>query len=624
MDIPILPSVLSASLQMKPALILLSLILAVMLLSSISFTIIYARTNKGGKFLLFTLYAVTLVVIICAVLCFHKFIEMTAEDPAPTSPTEQQSTQQTTEPAETSESTTAPLETEEPTVPEPTFTPTHTEKSDPENWGITWEVIQNGGIIENFTREDPISFGSSSEYTGLEGIVTFRGDNYRTGSTYGTANVTNETISTLWSANIGSYNGWPGSGWTGQPLIVRWDEDMKQIMNLRPDKKAKADLVEVIYATLDGYIYFYDLDDGSYTRDPMWVGMNFKGAGSLDPRGYPLMYVGSGDYVESKPPRMYIISLIDCTILSERSASDSFTLRSDWAAFDSSPLIDAETDTLIWPGESGILYTIKLNSQFDKQAGTIQIAPEETVKCRYDTSRSGSTYWLGYEPSAVIVDRYLYISENGGMFFCIDLDTMDIVWAQDTLDDSNSTPVFEWSEDGTTGYIYTAPSLHWTADSDNRGQMAIFKLDAKTGEIVWEYKYNCHTVSGVSGGVQSTPLLGKKGTELEGMIIYSIARTPSAYSGVLVALDTQTGEVVWELPMDNYTWSSPAAVYSSTNKAYIVVCDSIGNAFLVEGTSGKILSQVNLGSNVEASPAIFNNIVVVGTRGQKIYGLKIE
>ena len=210
------------------------------------------------------------------------------------------------------------------------------------------------------------------------------------------------------------------------------------------------------------------------------------------------------------------------------------------------------------------------------------------------------------------------------MFFCIDLDTMELVWAQDTKDDSNSTPVFQWDKNGETGYLYTAPSLHWTADKDNKGELSIYKLNAKTGEIVWEYKYNCHTVSGVSGGVQSTPLLGKEGTDLEGLIIYTIARTPGAYSGVMVALDTATGEVVWEKSMDNYTWSSPVAVYTETEKAYIILCDSIGNVSLVEGTTGKTLDSVNIGSNIEASPIVYGDIVVVGTRGQRIYGLKVE
>ena len=607
--------------QLLPALIFLLFCLAALIFSSVIFTLNYIRAKKGSKLLLGVLYCVALITLVCTILCFNKYNSLNSDStPASTTNSTTSPSAETTTEATNAE-TTAPTEE----IPEPTYDPAYTDTSNPENWGVKWEVIQNGSIVDSYTREESISFGNSSEYTGLEGIVTFRGDNYRSGATYGTANVTKETLSALWSSNIGSFNGWPGSGWTGQPLIVRWSEDMKQIMNLYPEKKAKEGLVEVIYATLDGYVYFYDLDDGSYTRDKLWVGMNFKGAGSLDPRGYPLMYVGSGDYASGKTPRMYIISLIDGSILYERSGSDSFTLRSDWSAFDSSPLVDAETDTLIWPGESGILYTIKLNTQFDAAAGTISIEPEETVKCRYTTSRSGSgKYWLGYEPSAVIVDRYLYISENGGMFFCIDLDTMELVWAQDTKDDSNSTPVFQWDESGETGYIYTAPSLHWTANGSSQGNLSVYKLNAKTGEIVWEYKYDCHTVSGVSGGVQSTPLLGKAGTDLEGLIFYSIARTPNAYNGVLVALDTESGEVVWEKSMDNYTWSSPTAVYGESGKSYIVICDSVGNVSLLEGSTGKVLSTVNIGSNVEASPAVFGNIVVVGTRGQKIYGLKVE
>ena len=86
-----------------------------------------------------------------------------------------------------------------------------------------------------------------------------------------------KTLSMAWTANSTKLPGgiWEGSGWTGQPLIVKWDDATKAIMNLYADKKTKADLVEVIYATLDGHIYFLDLEDGSRTRDPIKMGMCF-------------------------------------------------------------------------------------------------------------------------------------------------------------------------------------------------------------------------------------------------------------------------------------------------------------------------------------------------------------
>jgi len=510
--------------------------------------------------------------------------------------------------------------------------PKHTEGTDPYNWGIKWDIIAGGSIVDSYKREEKISFGTADEYFPFVGISAFRGDNYRSGATYGTADVAEKAISDIWSIETGSLttgsgtSSWTGSGWTGQPLVVKWDSETKAIMNMYGD--VSDDVVEVIYATLDGHIYFLDLETGNYTRDPIDVGMAFKGSGSLDPRGYPLLYVGSGDEtVDGKRPRMFVISLIDGSILYEYGSEDEYALRKDndvWCAFDSSPLVDAETDTLIWPGENGILYTMKLNTNYDKEAGTISVSPEEAAKVRYTTARTtDDEYWLGFECSVVVIDHYAYLSENGGMFYCVDLNTMELIWAQDTKDDSNSTPVAEVTSTG-AAYIYTAPSLHWTADENNHGTISIYKLNAEDGRIIWETSYECNTVSGVSGGVQASPLLGKEGTSLEGLIVYPIARTPNADGGILVALDTSTGEEVWRMEMSNYAWSSPVAVYEENGTGYIVQCDSKGNVFFVNGADGEVFDTESVGSLVEASPVVYNDTLVVGTKGQRIYGLRVR
>ena len=51
--------------------------------------------------------------------------------------------------------------------------------------------------------------------------------------------------------------------------------------------------------------------------------------------------------------------------------------------------------------------------------------------------------------------------------------------------------------------------------------MPIFKIDAETGEIVWQTEYTCRSEDGVSGGVQSTIGLGKN--DLEGYIYVTVA-----------------------------------------------------------------------------------------------------
>jgi len=611
---------------MKPALVILFTILVLLIVGCVILTMLTNRSRRRSAaqiVILIAAYVTTVITLVCVLVCLNQYRnlgqQLDATEPStgvtegPTSGSETQTP--------TQEPTVLP--TEPPTEPQPTLGVSSTSQSNPANWNVKWDIIVNESITGSYNRGETITFGDPTKqpYFSLPGIATFRGDNYRTGAAYGTANIVSKTLTQVWERQIsslpkGSSSGaWTGSGWTGQPLMVQWDEQTKQNMNLYPEKKAKQDLVEVIYATLDGNIYFYDLADGSYTRDPLYIGMAFKGAGALDPRGYPIMYVGSGDLTKGgKSPRMYIINLIDCSIMYERGNSEPLSLRS-WKAFDSSPLVDAETDTLIWPGETGILYTIKLNSSYDKTAGTVSINPEKPVMTRY-SNNLGTT--IGYESSAVIVENYIYISDNGGMLFCVDLNTMKLQWAQNVKDDTNATPVFEWGEDG-QGYLYTATSME-----NANGSIYIAKLNASTGEYIWEKEFkDVYYSASVSGGVLGSPVLGKAGTNMEGMIIYPIARTPGAYNGILVALDTDSGEIMWKKSMNHYAWSSPVAVYTDAGVGYVIICDSNGLVQLLDPSNGKTLHSISIGSNVEASPAVFNDMLVVGTRGQRVYGIKI-
>lgn len=617
--------------------VLLVLVIPVILLAVVlEIMRVNSRTQQRRKLLrLLTVpvYLVAAGILIFALIC--KIQANLNEEPDPQQPSSGivSSVPDGSEPTVPSTLPSQPTLPTQPSVPTaPTFpsVPQSTTGTNPANWNVKWEIFKGNTAVDAYQRPVSIYFNHPDSYFALPGIAGFRGDNYRTGATYGSVNVTNKTLTKVWEKEIssmpkGSSGVWTGVGWTGQPLIVQWDEETKAIMNLYPSKKAKTDLVEVIYATLDGNIYFYDLETGDYTRDPLHMGMTFKGSGALDPRGYPIMYVGSGDRAKQsdgskKEPRMFIINLIDCTVMYEYGHKQELNIRS-WRAFDASPLVDAETDTLIWPGENGLIYTFKLNTNYNKAAGTLSINPDAPVINRYmtDLNKDDPGNNLGFEASPIMVENYLYVGDNRGMFFCIDINTMKLVWSQCIQDDLNATPVFEWGEDG-QGYLYLGTSMEYA-----RGTTYLYKIKAATGEIVWQKPYtNVFYDKNVSGGVLSSPLLGKKGTELEGMIIFNIAKTPGEYNGIMVALDTETGEEIWRKAMNHYCWSSPIAVYSDDGNAYIIQFDSGGYGNLIDANNGTILQQIPVGVNVEASPALFNDILVVGTRGQKVFGIKIS
>ena len=531
----------------------------------------------------------------------------------------------------------AETQTPEPTpAPEP-FEPHAVDSTQPSNFISYTNVMVNDTLLDGaYTAEQEINFGAGSEYSALPGVITFGGNNYRDGYSYGTANITQKKFGSQWTAATGSLVApggfyWSGNGWTGQPLISEWPKETRQVMNMYDWAKQKAGLVEGILACLDGKVYFFDIETGEATRPVLDIGIPFKGAGALDPRGYPILYLGSGDnYPEDpgKTVRAVVYSLVDFSCLyTFGSYKDSFAIR-DWHAYDSSPLVDAETDTLIYPGENGILYTIKLNTQYDEQAGTLSINPSEVVKFRYNTSRSsvGSTsadkYWMGYEDSVVVWGGYAYLATNDGFVQCIDLNTMQLVWAQDVLDDTNASIVLEEDEANRTAYLYVGTSLHFTADADQQGVTPLFKINAVTGEIVWRFDVNVHTVSGVSGGVQATAVVGKNG--ISDLVIVPFARTPDRDHGYVIAIDKNTGTERWRFATDGYSWSSPVAVYDASGNAYIIACDSLGKVYLLDGRTGTEYAKFDAERNIEASPVVYGNTIVVGTRGMKIYGIRIS
>ncbi len=576
------------------------------------------KDNKKKKNPLLIAIQVLLLIVLAAALVYIVYSSMQAND-------------ELNKPAPTAAPTAAPTPTP---TPEPTptpvglpdFEPHAVEGTEPENLIKSTAIMVDGEVVEEYENQYDILFDLPERYAQIDGVVTFRGDNFRSGAAYGTANVSSKSLSVVWKNSTGGladsdgFN-WTGSGWTGQALIAKWPEATRKNMTAMYDwAREKKDLVEVIHATLDGYVHFYELSTGEKTRDALFLGFNFKGAGALDPRGYPILYVGAGvDSSAKGSARALVVNLLDNSIMFEFGKNDGFADRG-WYMFDSSPLVSAETDQLIYPGESGILYIIHLNTKYDEANGTLSVDPDNIVKWKYKGTRTGSKYWLGVESSAAIINHYAFLADNGGNLMCLDLNTLKLVWVQDILDDTNCSPVVS-IEDGHP-YIYISTSFHMGWRSSYKAEIPIFKIDAETGEIVWKTSYECYTVSDLSGGVQGTIAVGKN--KLSDMIFVPVARTPGAGSGTLVALKKDTGEKVWERETSVYSWSSPVDFYDKDGNGYLAYCNTGFNLYLIDGKTGDVLDQMNLGGNIEASPVVYNSYIVVGTRANRTYCVEVK
>ena len=93
---------------------------------------------------------------------------------------------------------------------------------------------------------------------------------------------------------------------------------------------------------------------------------------------------------------------------------------------------------------------------------------------------------------------------------------------------------------------------------------------------------------------------------------------------MVYALDKKTGETVWRYEMGSYGWSSPTCVYTPSGKGYVLVASSNGILRLFDGLTGRVVNAVDLEANIEGSPVVFDDLVVVGTRGGWIYGMQLS
>lgn len=493
---------------------------------------------------------------------------------------------------------------------------------------ITGTLIQiDGSYVDHYQAEegDTVDFLGGDSYSALAGITTFRGSNFRDTAQYGEVGMHERAFGDYWSAQTSSRmdiegNRLSGCGWTGQPLAVQWPDEMRGHMDMYEWAKEKNGLVELICASQDGHVYFFDLETGSRTRDSVDLGYSFFSGGTLDPRGYPVLYLGAGVTNEDgEAPVILIVSLLDGSVLYKTGAYDSFSVH--WnAPFNSTPLVDASSDQLVFPGENGILYLIKLNSAYDAENGRLTLEPGRVIKWKY-TSKSAADYLYGFQSSAAAWRGRLLLADRGGDFLCLDLNTLTVDWCMDSLDLTRCTPVLQVDETGHP-YVYLSTSFHYGFRAYYQQSVPIWKIDALTGAVVWQKEYPCYTQDGADGGVVGSMAVGTG--LLSGIVYAAVARYPEEDTGWLVALDADSGEELWHFET-GYSYSTPTCFYDTSGKGYVLhVSRENGALYLLDGQTGRLYDEYDFGVLMESSPLVYNDRVVIGTASYDLFAIELK
>ena len=507
---------------------------------------------------------------------------------------------------------------------------------------------------------DPAAYGANY------GMLTFRGGPLRQNGAYGKVSIASELLNaeqegaTLQpklklgrsARTLRLADGSTGFGFGSQPVIVKWPKVIREMMDIYPafvtTAEGKSPMKEVIIPASDGQIYFYDLESQSPSRDTINVGMSMDVSASISPYGYPLLYVGqtsgtmtvvySANSTElndnSKQSKqtvkgntgMRIYSLLDHSLAGFETTLNLAAPYASNTEVYTSPLVyvDPQTheDTLLYTTASGMFYTLPLGTQFDLQNKTVSVNPADTAY-HYKTKLKADPK-LGMRASIAAYGDYAYIGDMGGLLQCVDMNTLQPVWAKNLGESIVSTPALE--VDGDNVWLYTGTVLNITKRS---AAIHMMKLNALTGETVWDVttdlkgQFESKTAkTGLYAGVQASPIVGAG--DIDDMVIFNVNRLQvekKVNSAVLYGLDKTTGETLWQQILDAESVSSPIALYRKDNgQSYIVLGDDNGTLRVMDGYNGTTLHTLNLGGPIQASPAAYENHIVVGnTTGQVFF-----
>ena len=483
-------------------------------------------------------------------------------------------------------------------------------------------------LINNFSYE-VLTYNSDSTFnfdfkgfedsysTSSNNILCFRGDPKRNSPSRGNIKGKPIKVRKDWvyktrkdvvPSRLGTWGG--GSGWTGQPLTVQWNKEMKLKLGITDEEFINDnEAIEVTIGSLSGDIYFLNFENGKPTRNYLTVDGPIKGTPSIDPRLNGYLYVGQGIPKPKKRMGSYVLDMVSGKVVYHQPGIESDAYRR-WGAFDSNPLIDKNSGLVIWPSENGLIYRLDVKNHSN---------PILDKKIKYTNDR---TFRYGIESSFAGIGKYGFFADNSGNILCVDMSTLKVIWTYNHLDDTDASIMAEIDEKGDS-YIYVGNEVDKRAAYTESN---FAKISAVTGEKIWSYDVKCYgtTINGKqnSGGILASPLMGKG--KFNNIVVTIFSRVNKRNGGLLVAVDKNSGEKLYEISLDSYSWASPIDIYDDQGNMYLFFTDVSGNIYLIKGDTGEIIYKENLDMTFESSPIVINDRIVVGVRGNSIISFVIE
>ncbi len=517
------------------------------------------------------------------------------------------------------------------TTPEPTTVPilsmNVSSAALPDELKIDETVYEGTKSTDDYSRDDKVVLNDPFRYAiwDQSGVLTFRSGPFRQNAAFGTVEITSEAMTEMWKVAMEGYTQAKSSKlygvtWPGQPVIVKWPTQLRALLDMSEDAKNKTALKEVMVGSQNGMLYFLDLVTGEATREAVDMGYPSNGVLSLQTNASPMLAIGQHISVLSKKTidnGLHLFNLLNNKELELLDGRDK-QMQSNYSGFNGAPLFDSTTGTMIVGGENGLLYTMEPGGEFDHIIGTLSLKPSYQ---KYKWSASGEkTKNTNIDGAVAMYGSYIYFADQTGILQCVDVNTLSPVWAADTGDNVDATIALDM-DDAESVSLYTANTI---VNQGRSGVCTIRRYDALTGEETWAYEVPDLTyTTSAEVGCYASPVVGDN--SVDDLVFFTV--TDGEKNATVYALKKATGDVVWSTALDTPTVSSPVAVYNLAGDAWLIQGESDGTLNMLDASTGDIVNTLQLEGSIEASPAVYRDVLVICTTGSDssyIYGIKLE
>lgn len=259
----------------------------------------------------------------------------------------------------------------------------------------------------------------------------------------------------------------------------------------------------------------------------------------------------------------------------------------------------------------------------DWMGGVYAVAPD-----------SGELVWnvtfdRGFTSSPAADDERLYLGDRDGLLYALDPQDGAVVWST-RLDDNPLAQI--WGSpavaDGVVVVGVGGKSTNYTDEMLMAFRGSIHGLDAESGEVLWRFD----TTEGLDGEPfgPGVAVWSSAAIDVERGVLYigtgnSYFSPASPYSDSIVALELQTGEVVWSRQFthdDNFTRGNPVGpdsdvgatpnLFQIDDRDVVGVGDKAGNYYLMDREDGELIWSQKLSPGSSLGGVIGNAAVADG------------